>query len=239
MGQNNNGNIVIYQSEDGKTHLEVKYEQESLWLSQQQICDLYQTSRTNIIEHIKHIYEDGELTEASTCRKFRQVRQEGTRQVTREITYYNLDMILSVGYRVRSLVASRFRQWATERLTEYLYKGFTMDDERLKQLGGGGYWKELLNRIRDIRSSEKVMYRQVLDIYATAVDYDPRSDMSVEFFKIVQNKLHFAAHGHTAAEVIYHRADAVKPVMGMTSFKGDHPTLRDAKIAKNLSLIHI
>lgn len=149
------------------------------------------------------------------------------------MTYYNLDMILSVGYRVRSLIASRFRQWATERLTEYLYKGFTMDDERLKQLGGGGYWKELLNRIRDIRSSEKVMYRQVLDIYATAVDYDPRSDMSVEFFKIVQNKLHYAAHGHTAAEVIYHRADAEKPIMGMTSFKGNHPTLRDAKIAKN------
>lgn len=233
MDEQNNGNIVIYQSEDGKTHLEVKYEQESLWLSQQQICELYQTSRTNVVEHIKHIYEDGELKEESTCRKFRQVRQEGARQVEREMTYYNLDMILSIGYRVRSLVASRFRQWATERLAEYLYKGFTMDDERLKQLGGGGYWKELLNRIRDIRSSEKVMYRQVLDIYATAVDYDPRSDMSVEFFKIVQNKLHFAAHGHTAAEVIYQRADADKPVMGLTSFKGDHPTLRDAKIAKN------
>lgn len=233
MDEQNNGNIVIYQSEDGKTHLEVKYEQESLWLSQQQICELYQTSRTNVVEHIKHIYEDGELKEESTCRKFRQVRQEGARQVEREMTYYNLDMILSIGYRVRSLVASRFRQWATERLTEYLYKGFIMDDERLKQLGGGGYWKELLNRIRDIRSSEKVMYRQVLDIYATAVDYDPRSDMSVEFFKIVQNKLHFAAHGHTAAEVIYQRADAGKPVMGLTSFKGDHPTLRDAKIVKN------
>ena len=145
---NNNGNIVIYQSEDGKTHLEVKYEQENLWLSQQQICDLYQTSRTNIVEHIKHIYEDGELTEDLTCRKFRQVRQEGTREVAREMACYNLDMILSIGYRVRSSVASRFRQWATERLTEYLYKGFTMDDERLKQLGGGGYWKELLNRIR-------------------------------------------------------------------------------------------
>ena len=168
--EENNGNIVIYQSEDGKTHLEVKYEQENLWLSQQQICELYQTSRTNVVEHIKHIYEDGELKEEATCRKFRQVRQEGKRQVEREMTYYNLDMILSVGYRVRSLIASRFRQWATERLTEYLYKGFTMDDERLKQLGGAGYWKELLNRIRDIRSSEKVMYRQVLDIYATAVD---------------------------------------------------------------------
>ena len=233
MDKNNNGSIVIYQGEDGKTHLEVKYEQESLWLSQQQIGELYQTSRTNVVGHIKHIYEDGELKEEATCRKFRQVRQEGERQVEREMAYYNLDMILSIGYRVRSLIASHFRQWATQRLTEYLIKGFTLDDERLKQLGGGSYWKELLNRIRDIRSSEKVMYRQVLDIYATAVDYDPRSDMSVEFFKIVQNKLHFAAHGHTAAEVIYHRADADKAVMGMTSFKGDHPTLRDAKIAKN------
>ena len=230
MDAQNNGNIVIYQSEDGKTHLEVKYEQESLWLSQQQICDLYQTSKSNVSEHIKHIFEDGELKEDAVVRKFRTTAADGKNY---NVTYYNLDMILSIGYRVRSLVASRFRQWATERLTEYLYKGFTMNDERLKQLGGGGYWKELLNRIRDIRSSEKVMYRQVLDIYATAVDYDPRSDMSVEFFKIVQNKLHFAAHGHTAAEVIYQRVDADKPVMGLTSFKGDHPTLRDAKIAKN------
>ena len=229
----NNGEIIIYQTDDGLTHIDVKMEDETVWLTQQQMAELYQTSRTNVVEHITHIYEEGELNENSTCRKFRQVRQEGKRQVEREMTYYNLDMILSVGYRVRSLIASRFRQWATERLTEYLYKGFTMDDERLKQLGGGGYWKELLNRIRDIRSSEKVMYRQVLDIYATAVDYDPRSDMSVEFFKIVQNKLHYAAHGHTAAEVIYHRADAEKPIMGMTSFKGNHPTLRDAKIAKN------
>ncbi len=232
MEQNTN-DIVIYQSEDGKTHLQVKYNEETLWLTQQQICELYQTSRTNVVEHIKNIYEDGELSPEATCRNFRQVRMEGHREVSREILHYNLDMILSLGYRIRSVTATRFRQWATERLKEYLIKGFAMDDERLKELGGGGYWKELLNRIRDIRSSEKVMYRQVLDIYATAVDYDPRSDMSVEFFKIVQNKLHYAAHGHTAAEVIFHRADADKPVMGMTSFKGDHPTLRDAKIAKN------
>lgn len=187
------------------------YNEETMWLSQQQMSDLYQTSRTNVVEHTKHIYEDGELAEEATCRKFRQVRLEGNRNIEREIPHYNLDMILSLGYRVRSVTATRFRQWATERLKEYIIKGFTMDDERLKQLGGGNYWKELLDRIRDIRSSEKVMYRQVLDLYATAVDYDPRCDLSIEFFKIVQNKLHFAAHGHTAAEVIYERADAEQP----------------------------
>lgn len=230
---NENNNIVIYQSEDGKVHLDVVYNEETMWLTQQQMSDLYQTSRTNVVEHIKHIYEDGELTEEATCRKFRQVRLEGNRSVEREIPHYNLDMILSLGYRVRSVTATRFRQWATERLKEYIIKGFTMDDERLKQLGGGNYWKELLDRIRDIRSSEKVMYRQVLDLYATAVDYDPRSELSIEFFKIVQNKLHFAAHGHTAAEVIYERADAEQPFMGLTTFKGEHPTLADVKIAKN------
>lgn len=202
MEQENN-KIIIYQSEDGKTHLEVRLENETLWLTQQQMADLYQTSRTNIVEHIKHIYEEGELDENSTCRKFRQVRKEGNRQVEREMPFYSLDMIISLGYRVKSIIATNFRRWATERLKEYIVKGFTMDDERLKQMGGGSYWKELLDRIRDIRSSEKVMYRQVLDIYATAVDYDPGSSFSIEFFKIVQNKLHFAAHGHTAAEVIY------------------------------------
>lgn len=232
MEQENN-NIIIYQSEDGKTHLEVRLENETLWLTQQQMADLYQTSRTNIVEHIKHIYEEGELDETSTCRKFRQVRTEGNRQVEREMPFYSLDMIISLGYRVKSIIATNFRRWATERLKEYIVKGFTMDDERLKQMGGGNYWKELLDRIRDIRSSEKVMYRQVLDIYATAVDYDPRSSFSIEFFKIVQNKLHFAAHGHTAAEVIYERADAEQPFMGLKTFKGDHPTLRDARIAKN------
>lgn len=228
-----NNQVIIYQSEDGETRIDVKFTGETVWLSQQQMADLYQSSRSNVVEHIKHIYEDGELDEESTCRNFRQVRQEGARQVTREIPYYNLDMIISLGYRIRSVIATHFRRWATERLKEYIIKGFTMDDERLKGNGGGAYWRELLDRIRDIRSSEKVMYRQVLDLYATAVDYDPRSEVSVEFFKIVQNKLHFAAHGNTAAEVIFKRSNAVAPMMGLTSFKGDHPTLRDAQIAKN------
>lgn len=225
--------VIIYQSEDGETRIDVKFTGETVWLSQQQMADLYQSSRSNVVEHIKHIYEDGELDEESTCRNFRQVRQEGARQVAREIPYYNLDMIISLGYRIRSVIATHFRRWATERLKEYIIKGFTMDDERLKGNGGGAYWRELLDRIRDIRSSEKVMYRQVLDLYATAVDYDPRSEISVDFFKIVQNKLHFAAHGNTAAEVIFKRANAEAPMMGLTSFKGDHPTLRDAQIAKN------
>lgn len=228
-----NNQIIIYQTEDGETRIEVKFTGETVWLSQQQMADLYQSSRSNVVEHIKHIYEDGELDEESTCRNFRQVRQEGSRQVSREIPFYNLDMIISLGYRIRSVIATHFRRWATERLKEYIIKGFTLDDERLKGNGGGAYWRELLDRIRDIRSSEKVMYRQVLDLYATAVDYDPRSEISVEFFKIVQNKLHFAAHGNTAAEVIFKRADADAPMMGLTSFKGDHPTLRDAQIAKN------
>ena len=228
-----NGEIIIYQSEDGLTHIEVKMEDETVWLTQQQMADLYQTSRTNVVEHIAHIFQEGELDEDSTCRKFRQVRQEGNRTVNREMVYYNLDMIISLGYRVKSSIATNFRRWATERLKEYIIKGFTMDDERLKQLGGGSYWKELLDRIRDIRSSEKVLYRQVLDLYATSVDYNPRSEESVRFFKIVQNKLHFAAHGHTAAEIIYQRADATKPFMGLTTFKGDVPILSEVGIAKN------
>lgn len=232
MEQDNN-QIIIYQSEDGETRIDVKFTGDTVWLSQQQMADLYQTSRPNIVQHIRNIYGDGELDEPSTCKNFLQVRTEGARQVTREIPFYNLDMIISLGYRIRSVIATHFRRWATERLKEYIIKGFTMDDERLKGNGGGAYWRELLDRIRDIRSSEKVMYRQVLDLYATAVDYDPRSDVSVEFFKVVQNKLHFAAHGHTAAEVIFNRADAEAPLMGLTSFKGDHPTLRDVKIAKN------
>ena len=228
-----NNQIIIYQSEDGQTRIEVKFTGETVWLSQQQMADLYQTTRPNIVQHIRNIYADGELEEQATCKKFLQVRQEGNRQVTREMPFYNLDMIISLGYRIRSVIATHFRRWATERLKEYIIKGFTMDDERLKGNGGGAYWRELLDRIRDIRSSEKVMYRQVLDLYATAVDYDPRSEISVEFFKIVQNKLHFAAHGNTAAEVIYKRANADAPMMGLTAFKGDHPTLRDAQIAKN------
>ena len=236
MNNFNNNNIVIYQSEDGKVHLDVVYNEETMWLTQQQLCDLYQTSKSNISEHIKHIFEDGELDKEVVVRNFRITTQHGAiegKTQSRDVAHYNLDMILSLGYRVRSVTATRFRQWATERLKEYIIKGFTMDDERLKRLGGGNYWKELLNRIRDIRSSEKVMYRQVLDLYATAVDYDPRSELSIEFFKIVQNKLHFAAHGHTAAEVIYERADSERPFMGLTTFKGEHPTLADVRIAKN------
>lgn len=206
---------------------------ESVWLTQQQMAELFQSSRTNIVEHIRHIYEEGELDEVSTCRKFRQVRIEGSRRVARELPYYNLDMIISLGYRVKSIIATNFRRWATERLKEYMKKGFTMDDERLKNLGGGNYWKELLDRIRDIRSSEKVMYRQVLDLYATSIDYNPKSSESVAFFKMVQNKLHYAAHGHTAAEVIYERADADKPFMGLTAFSGDFPTAKDIGVAKN------
>lgn len=197
------------------------------------MSELFQTSRTNVVEHIKHIYEEGELDEISTCRNFRQVRKEGNREVTRQIPHYNLDMIISLGYRIKSVIATRFRQWATQRLKEYMIKGFTIDDERLKGNGGGNYWKELLDRIRDIRSSEKVLYRQVLDLYATSVDYNPHSEESVRFFKIVQNKLHYAAHGHTAAEVIYQRADAEKPFMGLTSFAGELPALKDIGIAKN------
>ena len=233
MAKENKSNIIIYQSEDGQTHIEVQMDEDTVWLSQQQMADLYQTSRTNVVEHIKHIYEDGELVEESTCRKIRQVRQEGARMVEREIPHYNLDMIISLGYRIKSVIATRFRQWATQRLKEYMIKGFTIDDERLKGNGGGNYWKELLDRIRDIRSSEKVLYRQVLDLYATSVDYNPHSEESVRFFKIVQNKLHYAAHGHTAAEVIYQRADAEKPFMGLTSFSGELPALKDIGIAKN------
>ena len=227
------GEIVIYQAEDGLTKVECRFVDETVWLTQQQMAELFHTSRSNIVEHIGHIYEEGELDEVSTCRKFRQVRMEGSRQVSRELPFYNLDMIISLGYRVKSLIATQFRRWATERLKEYMIKGFTMDDERLKNLGGGNYWRELLERIRDIRSSEKVMYRQVLDLYATSVDYNPRSAESVAFFKMVQNKLHYAAHGHTAAEVIYERADADKPFMGLTTFSGDFPTAKDIGIAKN------
>ncbi|MDE7167008.1 MAG: virulence RhuM family protein [Bacteroidaceae bacterium] len=230
---NEHNDIIIYNTEDGITKIEVRLENETVWLTQQQMADLYQTSRTNVVEHIKHIYEEQELDEFSTCRKFRQVRTEGCRQVEREIPFYNLDMIISLGYRVKSRLATNFRRWATERLKEYMIKGFTMDDERLKQMGGGGYWRELLDRIRDIRSSEKVLYRQVLDIYATSVDYDPKAEQSIRFFKIVQNKLHYAAHGHTAAELVYERADADQPFMGLTSFAGDFPTKNDVTVAKN------
>lgn len=229
----NQGEIVIYQTDDGDTKIDVRFVDETVWLTQAQLCELYQTSKSNISEHIKNIFDEGELDEISTVRKFRTVQTEGERTVTRNVSYYNLDMIISLGYRVKSIVATHFRRWATERLKEYMIKGFTMDDERLKNLGGGNYWKELLDRIRDIRSSEKVMYRQVLDLYATSVDYNPKSSESIAFFKMVQNKLHYAEHGHTAAEVIYERADADKPFMGLTAFSGDFPTAKDIGVAKN------
>lgn len=226
----NLGEFIIYQTEDGLTNINVKMYDETVWLTQQQLVELYQSSKANVSEHIKHIFEEGELEEPLVVRKFRTTAADGKNY---NVNYYNLDMIISLGYRIKSKVATQFRRWATERLKEYMIKGFTMDDERLKGNGGGNYWKELLERIRDIRSSEKVLYRQVLDLYATSVDYDPKSEESIQFFKIVQNKLHFAAHGHTAAEVIYKRADAEKPFMGLTSFTGELPALKDIGIAKN------
>lgn len=224
------GEIIIYQSADGKNKLDVKLENETVWLSQSQLVDLYQTSKSNISEHIKNIFNEGELSADSVVRKFRTTAADGKKY---EVSYYNLDMIISLGYRIKSSIATQFRIWATERIKEYIIKGFTIDDERLKQNGGGNYWKELLDRIRDIRSSEKVLYRQVLDLYATSYDYNAKAPETIEFFKVVQNKLHFAAHGHTASEVIYERANADKPFMGLTTFSGDLPTKAEAKIAKN------
>ena len=231
--EENLGEIIIYQTDDGLTKIETKFEQDTVWLSLDQMAELFQRDKSTVSRHIKNVFEEGELERNSTVANFAIVQMEGNRKVTRNIEFYNLDVIISVGYRVKSLRGTQFRRWATERLKEYMIKGFTMDDERLKGNGGGNYWKELLDRIRDIRSSEKVLYRQVLDLYATSVDYDPKSQDSVKFFKIVQNKLHFAAHGHTAAEVIYERADAEKPFMGLTSFSGEIPALKDIGVAKN------
>ena len=230
---NTSGDIIIYQTEDGLTKIDVKIENETVWLSQQQMAELYNTTKQNISLHIKNIFDEDELSEDSTVKEFLTVQKEGNRDVERKVKYYNLDMIISLGYRIKSKIATNFRKWATERLKEYMIKGFTMDDERLKGNGGGNYWKELLARIKDIRSSEKVLYRQVLDLYATAVDYNPKDEKSIEFFKIVQNKLHYATHGHTASEVIYERADSDRPFMGLTTFKGDIPVLSDVVIAKN------
>ena len=222
--------VIIYTANDGKTIIDVKLEEETLWLTQAQMCELYQTSKSNVSEHIKHIFEEGELNEVSVVRKFRTTAADSKEYL---VSHYNLDMIIALGYRIRSIIATRFRQWATERLKEYIVKGFTLDDERLKKLGGGSYWKELLERIRDIRATEKVLYRQILEIYATSIDYDPRAQVSQEFFKKVQNKIHYAIHGHTAAELIVERADAEKDFMGLLTFKGNHPTLIEAKTAKN------
>ena len=229
------GEMVIYQSDEG-IRLDVRLESNTVWLNQDQIVSLFNKSKSTISEHISNIFKEGELDEQVVVRKFRTTTQHGAiegKTQSKEVKYYNLDVIISVGYRVKSIQGTRFRQWATQRLHEYIVKGYAMDDERLKNLGGGSYWKELLDRIRDIRSSEKVLYRQVLDVYATSVDYDPRTEASRLFFKIVQNKLHYAAHGHTAAEVIYERANAEKPFMGLMSFKGELPCLNDIKIAKN------
>ena len=224
------GEIIIYQTNNGKNNIDVKLEGETVWLTQAQLVELYQSSKSNVSEHIKHIFEEKELEENSVVRKFRTTASDGKQY---EVAHYNLDMIISLGYRIKSSIATQFRIWATERLKEYIIKGFTMDDERLKQNGGGNYWKELLDRIRDIRSSEKVLYRQVLDLYATSRDYDAKAPETIEFFKVVQNKLHYAAHGHTASEVIYERVDSDKPFMGLTTFSGDLPTKSEAKIAKN------
>ncbi|MBQ6855348.1 MAG: virulence RhuM family protein [Alphaproteobacteria bacterium] len=223
-------NIVIYQTQDGQTKIDVKIENDSVWLTQKQMVELLQSSKSNISEHIAHIFEEKELDESSVVRKSRTTATDGKEYI---VNYYNLDVIISVGYRVKSLRGTQFRIWATQILKEYMIKGFAMDDDRLKNLGGGGYWHELLERIRDIRASEKVFYRQVLDIYATSIDYDPHADTSVEFFKKVQNKIHYAISKQTAAEIIYTRADAEKEFMGLTTFKGKTPHLSDATVAKN------
>jgi hypothetical protein len=227
---NNNGNIIIYQTEDGLTKIDVNIQGETVWLSLDLMAELFQRDKSTISRHIKNIFSEGELSPEAVVANFATTATDGK---TYQVDYYNLDVIISVGYRVKSVRGTQFRIWATQRLREYLIKGFTMDDERLKGNGGGNYWKELLDRIRDIRSSEKVLYRQVLDLYATSVDYNPRSEESILFFKMVQNKLHFAAHGHTAAEVIYERADAEMPFMGLTTFSGELPVLKDISIAKN------
>jgi hypothetical protein len=229
----NANNSIIYKNVDGTKKFSVHLENEDVWLTQKQLTELYQTAKSNVSNHIKNIYTEEELTAKATVRKIRTVQKEGNRDVSRDLEYYNLDMIIALGYRINSKIATHFRIWATQRLKEYIVKGFTMDDDRLKNLGGGSYWKELLDRIRDIRSSEKVMYRQVLDLYATATDYDPKSPESTTFFKIVQNKLHYAAHGNTASEVIFLRVDSNKPFAGLTSFKGEQPTQAEAMIAKN------
>jgi hypothetical protein len=225
--------FLLYQTEDGHTRVQVRFENETLWLTQAQMAELFQKDVRTINEHLANIFDEGELGRGATIRKLRMVRIEGRREVTREIEHYNLDAILAVGFRVRSQRGTKFRQWASARLSEYLVKGFTMDDDRLKRAGGGDYFEELLARIRDIRSSEKVFWRKVLDIYATSIDYDPSVEASQRFFKTVQNKMHWAAHGHTAAEIVAARSDASKPNMGLTSWSGEAPRKADVGLAKN------
>ncbi len=227
------GEMLLYQADDGRIRLDVRLQDETVWLTQPLMAQLFQTTQQNVSQHIHNIYEEDELHQDATHKKFLSVRQEGARQVQRNLDFYNLDMIISVGYRIKSVVATRFRIWATQRLKEYLVKGFTMDDERLKEAGNSRYFEELLARIRDIRSSEKIFWRKVLDIYATSIDYNPRSDSSKLFFQQVQNKMHWAAHGHTAAELIYQRADAGQPNMGVTNQPGNKLLKRDVEVAKN------
>lgn len=227
---NEHGNIVIYKDKYGCDNIEVTIKDDSVWLNQEQLVKLYNSSKSNISEHIKHIFEEKELDEESVVRKFRTTANDGK---IYNVKYYNLDMIVAIGFRVRSNVGTNFRKWANDKLTEYITKGFTMNDDLLKRAGGGLYFDELLSRIRDIRSSEKVFWRKVLDIYATSVDYDPKANVTKEFFKTVQNKMHWAAHGHTAAEIIVERADGNKDFMGLTSFDGNYPSLHEATIAKN------
>lgn len=230
---NDDSKIIIYTTEDGLVKIDTTFDAETVWLSIDQMSILFQRDKSTISRHIKNIFEEGELVREATVAKFATVQNEGNRQVERNIEYYNLDVIISVGYRVKSKRGVQFRIWATNLIKEYMKKGFVLDDDRLKELGGGGYFKELLERIRDIRASEKVFYRQILEIYATSIDYDPTADISIQFFKKVQNKIHYAIHGETAAETIYHRADAEKEFMGLTTFSGNQPTLKEAKIAKN------
>ena len=224
---NTNSELLIYESSDGKIKLDVNLESETVWLTQTQMAELFGKGRSTISEHIKNVFDDGELEEKSNVGKTEIANSD------KPVKIYSLDVVISVGYRVKSLEGVRFRKWATERIKEYIIKGYTMDDERLKDLGGGKYFYELLNRIKDIRSSEKVLYRQVLDLYATAIDYNPKAEETIKFFKIVQNKFHYAAHGNTAAEVIYKRADSNKPFMGLTNFKGELPSINDIETAKN------
>jgi len=234
--ENKQNAFILFKTEDEKISVDVRFEDDTVWLTQEQISVLFGKARSTITEHIQNVFNEGELNQDVVCRNFRLTTQHGAIEGKVQenlVKHYNLDVIISVGYRVKSLRGTQFRIWATQRLNEYIRKGFTMDDERLKNLGGGGYWKELLQRIRDIRASEKVFYRQVLDIYSTSIDYDPKAEVSIEFFKKVQNKIHFAVHGQTAAEVIYNRADSEKEFMGLMTFPGSRPYLKDVVVAKN------